>query len=115
MGEYSVFVKTDEEGRIIDINSSAFLSDTEGWTLIDSGDGDKYHHAQWHYLETPLMNDRCVWIYKLVDGVVERRTQEEIEADIIIPPEPEQSVEQRCEALEKAFAALVGGVEDARN
>ena len=28
--EFSVFVKVDERGRIIDVNSSLFLQDTEG-------------------------------------------------------------------------------------
>ena len=113
--KYLVFVKADEDGRIVEINSSAFLKNTDGWTLIDSGYGDKYHHAQNNYLESPLMNERDVWLYKLVDGVVTKRTQDEIDADPVAPSEPKQTVEQRCEALEAAFDALMGGVEGARS
>ena len=42
---YSVYVKTNSDGVITEVNSSAFISDTTGWTYIDKGDGDKYHHA----------------------------------------------------------------------
>lgn len=41
--KYTVYVRTDEAGRIIEVNSSAFLADTAGWTAIDEGYGDKYH------------------------------------------------------------------------
>lgn len=118
--KYTVYVKADENGRIVAINSDAFLRSLGGWVAIDSGYGDKYHHAQNNYLESPLMNERDVWLYKLVDGAVVKRTQDEIDADVVYAPDVEQpvgdgTVEQRCEALEAAFAALVGGVEDARN
>lgn len=113
--KYGVYVKTDAENRVVAINSDAFLRDLDGWTLIDSGYDDKYHHAQNNYLESPLMNERDVWLYKLVDGVVTKRTQAEIDADTVAPTEPQQTLEQRCGALEAAFAALMGGVEDARS
>ena len=44
--KYIVYVRADEAERIVEINSSAFLADTAGWTAIDEGYGDKYHHAQ---------------------------------------------------------------------
>ena len=50
-----VYVKVDNSGYITEINSSAFLSDTTGWTEIDQGQGDKYHHAQGNYLPGPMM------------------------------------------------------------
>lgn len=65
---YAVLVRTDEQGRIIAINSSAFVADAEGWVQIDEGDGDRYHHAQGNYLPMPLMDDRGVYRYKLADG-----------------------------------------------
>ena len=46
---YIVYCKTDPNGYITAVNSSAFLLDTAGWTEIDSGYGDKYHHAQGNY------------------------------------------------------------------
>lgn len=34
---FQVYVKVDTEGRILAVNSSAFLPDTDGWVEIDSG------------------------------------------------------------------------------
>ena len=42
---YVVYVKASTDSYIIAINSSAFLDDITDWTEIDSGYGDKYHHA----------------------------------------------------------------------
>lgn len=36
---YAVLVRTDEQNRIIAINSSAFVADAEGGVQIDEGDG----------------------------------------------------------------------------
>ena len=33
--DYSVYVRTDERDRIIEVDSDAFLNDTAGWTAID--------------------------------------------------------------------------------
>ena len=74
----SVYVRTDDAGHIIDINSSGFLSDLTGWTEIDQGQGDKYHHAQGNYLPGPLMTDGGAYRYKLVNGKVVECTPEEI-------------------------------------
>ena len=52
--KYIVYVRADEAERIVEINSSAFLADTAGWTAIDEGYGDKYHHAQGNYFPLPL-------------------------------------------------------------
>lgn len=63
----------DASGTIVNINSSAFLEDTSGWTKIDEGAGDKYHHAQNNYLDKPLYaleGREVVYNYKLVDGKV---------------------------------------------
>ena len=45
MNPYIVYVKTNSNGYITAVNSSAFLSDTNGWVEIDNGYSDKYHHA----------------------------------------------------------------------
>lgn len=77
MGNYKVFVKTSENGVITAINSSAFLTDTTGWTEIDEGEGDKYHHAQNNYLSAGLTDENGIYNYKLVDGTPVLRTAEE--------------------------------------
>ncbi len=84
---YTVYVKTDAQGRIIAINSGAFLTKLEGWTEIDRGEGDRFHHAQGNYLPGPLMDYRGIYRYKLVDGQPVERNQEEMDADYTPPEE----------------------------
>ena len=75
--EYAVYAKTDDRNVITAINSSAFLSDVTGWTEIDEGEGDKYHHAQNNYLSAGLMDENGIFNYKLTDGKPVLRTAEE--------------------------------------
>lgn len=84
---YAVLVRTDEQNRIIAINSSAFVTDVDGWVQIDEGDGDRYHHAQGNYLPMPLTDDRGVYRYKLADGHAVERTQAEMDGDYTAQPE----------------------------
>lgn len=84
---YHVYVQTDEQGRIIAVNSSAFVS-AEWGTEIDSGFGDRFHHAQGNYFPQPIYTRDGIPRYKLVDGAAQERTEEEIEADRAAIPEP---------------------------
>lgn len=134
MKPYIVYIKTDNTNRITAIDSSAFLSDTTGWTEIDSGFGDKYHHAQGNYFPQPLYDERGIKRYKAYpfvdaptgeiiarffkDGeeyVILERTQEEMDADYT-PTEIKPTTEQRVDALETTtddiilmMADLIGG------
>lgn len=76
MDEYIVYVKTDSDGVITAINSSAFV-DGASWIEIDRGEGDKYHHAQGNYLERGLADEDGIYNYKLVGGVPVLRSDEE--------------------------------------
>lgn len=96
---YVVFIRTDDAGRVVAINSSAFLTDTDGWVEIDSGHGDRFHHAQGNYLPGPLADERGVYRYKLTDGAVAERTQEEMDVDWV---EPEPSADPMA-AFEAAY------------
>ena len=91
MEPYTVYVRTDEQGRITDITSDAFLESTQGWTAIDSGYGDAFHHAQGNYLPGPLMDRRGICRYRMADGSPVERTQEEMDADLAARPEPEMT------------------------
>lgn len=104
MDEYLVYIRVDDVGRVVDINSSAFVQDTDGWVQIDSGHGDRYHHAQGNYLPGPLMDERGMYRYKLADGAVVERTQEEMDADWV-EPEPQPDPEARLRAVEETLAA----------
>ena len=109
MNPYIVYAKTDSNGYITSINSSAFLSDTTGWTEIDSGYGDKYHHAQNNYLPQPLRTCGGAWRYKLVDGKPVECTAEEIAAqEEANKPEVVPTTEERLKELESQNQMLMG-------
>ena len=78
MKPYIVYVKTNSNGYVTTINSSAFLTDTAGWVEIDSGYGDKYHHAQGNYFSECIVTESGVYRYKMVDGAPVECTAEEI-------------------------------------
>lgn len=106
--EYIVYVKPNENSYITAVNSSAFLADTTGWTEIDSGYGDKYHHAQGNYFETPIITEGGAYRYKLVDGVPVECTPEEIaeqEEANVSTSTPTQ--EERIAELEEENAMLM--------
>lgn len=100
MEEYQVYVKISKSGYIIAVNSSDFLTDETGWTQIDSGIGDKYHHAQGNYFPMPIMTDGRAYRYKLVNGKPVECTSEEIqEQEEANQPEPTPSIPEEVEAL----------------
>lgn len=103
---YAVYVKTDDLNRIIAVNSSAFLDDTEGWTKIDEGCESKYHHAQGNYFPKPIFEWHMIPVYKLEEGKPVARTPEEIEADIAALPPPPPSAQERIAELEAQLARM---------
>lgn len=106
MNPYIVYVKIDEKNRITAVNSSAFLTDLTGWTKIDSGYGDKYHHAQGNYFEKQIIDERGIYHYKLENGKGVERTQEEMGADYTALPTPEPTQAERTEA-QALYTALM--------
>ena len=102
---YSVYVTVRDDGAIIAINSSGFIADVTGWTKIDEGSGDRYHHAQGNYLTGPVFDERGIPRYKLVDGEVVERTKEEMDGEYV-PPVAQPTAEEM-------LAALSGGVSNA--
>lgn len=95
---YIVYIRIDGQSRVLEINSSAFLADTTGWTQIDEGWGDRYHHAQGNYLDGPLYDDNGIPRYKLDRGRVVERAEEEIAADLAAMPAPPPTREEILEA-----------------
>lgn len=102
---WRVLVRVDDAGRIVAINSSAFVQDDAGWVEIDSGLGDRCHHAQGNYLPCPLVDERGVYRYRLSDGAVVERTAEEMDGDCT-PKGPAPTLESRVEAVEGATQEL---------
>lgn len=107
--QYTVYVRTDGEGRILDIGSDAFLRSVDGWTAIDSGSGDRYLHAQGNYLPGPVTDVYGVCRYKIAGGEIIERTEDELRAD---RPAQEETptTEQRLTTLEEALQMILTGV-----
>lgn len=106
-----VLVQIDDAGRVTAINSDAFVSG-DGWTQIDEGEGDRYRHAQNNYLLKPLTDERGVYRYKLVDGLVAQRTQAEMDAEFDALPAPEPTAEEKERTLLKAQIQALGDRND---
>ena len=101
MPTYIVYVKPNDSGYITAVNSSEFLADTTGWTKIDEGYGDKYHHAQGNYFPEPIVTMGGAYRYKLVDGVAVECTANEIdEQKAQNPPPLMPTQEERLAQLE---------------
>lgn len=64
-----VYVRINEDNKIIDVASSVFIDDTTGWIYIDEGYGDKYAHAQSYYFDKPLM-ENGVYAYSYINGKI---------------------------------------------
>lgn len=91
-----VYVKIDENNVIKEIQSSIFLNDTEGWIEIDEGIGDKFAHAQGHYLPKPIIDENGKYNFKYENRVVEL-SEEEKEA-LFPTPKPTPSELDKLEA-----------------
>ena len=111
MQPYKVYIKIDEQRRVIEINSDAFIPPTDEWIYIDEGYGDKYHHAQGNYLSKSLMDNTAHYNYSYpIDEIVER-TEQEKEQDYnkpeVTPSEPssDPALINRIAELEAQLAA----------
>ena len=88
-----VYVRLNEDDNIVEINSDVFITDKADWVEIDSGFGDKYHHAQGNYLDKPIMDEYGRYNYKLVNGEVVEIDEED--KPVYHPYTYEQLVEQK--------------------
>lgn len=102
---YKVYVCVDNAWRVTAINSSAFLRDTDGWIQIDEGSGYRHLHAQAHYLDKPITDERGIYRYKMENDVIVERTAEEMDADIETEQSAPSNSDARIAALEKQVAA----------
>lgn len=66
---YSVYVKINEDNRIVAVNSSAFLMDLTNWIKIDEGGSDKFHHAQNNYFDPPFIDENDSFCYVLKNNI----------------------------------------------
>ena len=108
---YLVYAQTDDHSRITAVNSSAFVSADWG-TEIDSGFGNRYHHAQGNYFPQPIYTEDGIPRYKLVDGQAVERTEEEISADRAARPEPEPTLQEQMGAAVRLAKAAAQNLTD---
>lgn len=106
---FSVFIKTDDQGRVIGINSDAFLPSTDGWEKIAEGHGDKFHHAQGNYLDMPLTDENGVCRYELKNGKIKERKRKDMEADVQERPK-QPTGGDRIDELENTVKELVRAI-----
>lgn len=106
--EYIVYVRSNADGYITHVNSSAFLADASGWAEIDRGDGDRYHHAQSNYLPGGVRTRSGVYRWRLVDGFPVACTAEEIAAQEAARPGPGET--PTFAQLDAAYAAGVNSL-----
>ena len=108
-----VYALPDAEGRITRIDGGYTLcniKDIKSWVLIDEGYGDRYNLCQGNYFDKPLYDERGICRYKLVDGEVQERTQEEMDADYV-PPEVKPTDAERISQLESEKKLLTAQVQ----
>ncbi len=105
---YVVYVQVNEGACVVAVDSSVFLTQTEGWVEVDQGAGDRYHHAQGNYLPKPLYTQDGIPRYKLENGAVVERSQEELAADLAGLVEPVTPMEQLRADVD--FLAALQGV-----
>lgn len=67
--EYKVYIKVNSQKEVVEINSEIFIDDLTGWIQVDEGAGDKYAHAQSHYLEKPIFGKNG-YNYKYIHGEI---------------------------------------------
>lgn len=101
---YKVYIKTNDNNLVTAINSSAFISDPTGWTELDEGTGDRYHHAQNHYFDKSLIDENGSYNYKLTGSTAEERTAKEKALDP--KPQPVPSTEEQLAQAQEQIAML---------
>lgn len=108
-----VYIKTDSNKVITEINSSIFIRDSTEWIQIDEGYGDKYAHAQSQYLKKGLTDEKGRYNYKWENKLLEITEEEK---NILFPPaEPQlteiETLRQEKKVLAKSVYDLTSIVE----
>ncbi len=111
MDFYNVYIKIDSQNRVVDINSDAFLEDSTGWIKIDSGYGDKYHHAQGNYLEKSVFDFCGCANYKYLSSTIVERSEAEKAEEFNINKVPTQldKIEAQITYTAMMTNTLLGG------
>lgn len=107
-----VYILTDEAGRVLRLEGEYSLpADLTGWTLIEEGEPcDRLNLAQSHYLPHPILTHDGLYRYKLADGQIVERSEEELEEERAELPdhEPEPTETEQLRADVDFLAAMAG-------
>lgn len=68
-----VYIKVNGNNEVTEINSEIFIRDLSGWIFIDDGFGDKYAHAQGHYLDDQITDENGDYNYVYSDEHIQRK------------------------------------------
>lgn len=93
---YSVYARTNEKGIVIKIFSDCFEQPQLSDALIKSGRGDEFVHLGYYRI---LTKER-IYRYKIVDGELTERTEEEIAEELAESPVEEESDKEKIARLE---------------
>lgn len=104
----TVYIKIDDKKNITDINSSIFITNLNGWVEIGNGVGDRYAHAQGHYLKNPITTVEGVYRYKYINGEVVEKTETEISNEINLLPLPKPTVEEQLADIKNVMETMLG-------
>lgn len=100
------YIVTDDDGRVLRGFSDDFEQPgTEAVCICEDGGR---HFELFGIANPPLIDMRGIPKYKLVDGSMVERSQEEMDADVIQIPSP-PTLEERTSALESALLEIVTG------
>ena len=89
MREYGIYIRVDERGRILAVNSEGLLPSHDGWIMVGEYESD-VPYAQGNYFPDLLVDERGVPRYAYdpdSPGKWRERSPEEMDADDV-PPAP---------------------------
>lgn len=104
---HKIYARTDEQNRVIRFFSTVFEKPLGTDILVEEGNEEYHVHVQLKYSALTMSNQ---YKYKIVDGAIVERTQEELAQEL----EKEQSnnppsLEQRMSDIEEAVALMAYG------
>jgi len=98
-----VYIRLDDNNVVVLINSDIFLNNTTEYICIDEGIGDKYAHAQGHYLKKGLVDEYGRYNYKFNNGNLVEIAEEEKPIVKVIETTSIEEIEERLSVLENAI------------
>jgi hypothetical protein len=100
MSDYKHYIRV-ENGIVIHGFTDAFEQPIAGDLLLSEQDG--------RHFQMPLLTDRMQYKYKIVNGQMVERTQEELDAEWAARPAPPPAESDRIKAVEDMLLEIMLG------